>query len=186
MHRKLNLVHLPLWSRRPNLRACSTKMPASQSYKRRRVACQHSPEDQTLQLQAGAGEHDFTHLSGPDRVAANAKKQQHQSNHPPPPSPSLLSVCLSLYLSNVDFFCNVIVVSILYVHAKRTGWKIRPRPKNRHPQNKIIIQILSSLSLSLSLSLSPSLSLPPPSLLLLLLLFLFVCLLFLLHGLVHV
>ena len=27
------------------------------------------------------------------------------------------------------FFFNVIMVSILYVHAKRTGWKIRPRPK---------------------------------------------------------
>ena len=27
------------------------------------------------------------------------------------------------------FFCNVIMVSILYVHAKKTGWKIRPRPK---------------------------------------------------------
>ena len=27
------------------------------------------------------------------------------------------------------FFCNVIMVSILYVHAKRTGWNIRPRPK---------------------------------------------------------
>ena len=27
------------------------------------------------------------------------------------------------------FFCNVITVSILYVHAKRTSWKIRPRPK---------------------------------------------------------
>ena len=27
------------------------------------------------------------------------------------------------------FFCNVIMVSLLYVHAKRTGWKIRPRPE---------------------------------------------------------
>ena len=30
---------------------------------------------------------------------------------------------------NVDFFCNVIMVSLFYVHAKRIGWKIRPRPK---------------------------------------------------------
>ena len=27
------------------------------------------------------------------------------------------------------FFCNVIMVSSLYVHGKRTGWKIRPWPK---------------------------------------------------------
>ena len=48
------LTNLPLWSRRPNHRACSTKMPPSQSYKKRCVACQHSPDDQTIQLQAGA------------------------------------------------------------------------------------------------------------------------------------
>ena len=60
---------LPLWSRRPNHRACSTKMPPSQSYKRRCVACQHSLDNQTLQLQAGAGEDDVIHLpSGLDRV----------------------------------------------------------------------------------------------------------------------
>ena len=29
-------------------------------------------------------------------------------------------------ICNVDFFCNTIVVSLL-VHAKRAGWKIRPR-----------------------------------------------------------
>ena len=27
------------------------------------------------------------------------------------------------------FFCNIILVSLLYVHVKRTGGKIRPRPK---------------------------------------------------------
>ena len=27
------------------------------------------------------------------------------------------------------FFCNAIMVSLLYVHAKRTSWKIRPWPK---------------------------------------------------------
>ena len=37
--------------------------------KRRCVACQHSPDDQTLRLQAGAGEDDVIHLpSGLDRV----------------------------------------------------------------------------------------------------------------------
>ena len=53
-----------------NHTARSTKMPPSQSYKRRRVACQHSPDDQTLRLQAGAGEDGVIHLpSGPDRAA---------------------------------------------------------------------------------------------------------------------
>ena len=27
------------------------------------------------------------------------------------------------------FFCNIIMVPLLCVHAKGTGWKIRPRPK---------------------------------------------------------
>ena len=34
------------------------------------------------------------------------------------------------------FICNVIMVSILYAHAKRTGWKIRPRPKTVIPKIK--------------------------------------------------
>ena len=29
----------------------------------------------------------------------------------------------------MSFFCNVIMVSLLCVHAKRTGWKIRLRSK---------------------------------------------------------
>ena len=34
-------------------------------------------------------------------------------------------------ICNVDFFffSNGIMVSLLYMHAKRTSWKIRPRPK---------------------------------------------------------
>ena len=44
-------------------------MPPSHNYKRRYVVCQHSPDDQTLQLQAGAGEDDAIHLpSGLNRV----------------------------------------------------------------------------------------------------------------------
>ena len=44
-------------------------MPPLRSHKRRRVACQHFPDDQTLRLQAGAGEDDVIHLtSGLDRV----------------------------------------------------------------------------------------------------------------------
>ena len=39
------------------------------------MACQHSPEDQTLQLQ-GAGQDDFIHLlSGPDRVAYERQEE---------------------------------------------------------------------------------------------------------------
>ena len=64
------LTNLPLWSKRPNHRACSTKMPPSQSYATRCVAYQQFPDDQTLRLQAGAGEDDFIHRpSGPDRVS---------------------------------------------------------------------------------------------------------------------
>ena len=71
------LTNLPLWSRRPNYRARSTKMPPSQSYKRRCVACQHSPDDQTLRLQAGAGEDDVIHLpSGLDRVDCEHQEEE--------------------------------------------------------------------------------------------------------------
>ena len=37
-------TNLPLWSRRPNQRACSTMMSPSQNYKRRCVGCQRSPD----------------------------------------------------------------------------------------------------------------------------------------------
>ena len=53
-------------------------MPPSQSYKRGRVACQHSPDDQTLWLQAG--EDDFIHVpSGPDCVACERKEEEDPS-----------------------------------------------------------------------------------------------------------
>ena len=69
------LTNLPLWSKRTNHRACSTKMPLLQSYKRRRVACQHFPDEQTLRLQTGAGE-DIIHLpSGLDRVDCERQKE---------------------------------------------------------------------------------------------------------------
>ena len=78
-HTHHKLQHLPLWSRRPNHRACSTKMPPSQSYKRRYVACQHFPDDQTAWLQAGAGEDDFIHLlRGPDHVACDRQKEEEE------------------------------------------------------------------------------------------------------------
>ena len=55
----------------------STKMPPLQSYKRRRVACQHFPDDQTLRLQTGAGEDDIIHLpSGLDRVDCERQEEE--------------------------------------------------------------------------------------------------------------
>ena len=73
------LTNLPLWSRRPNHRACSTKMPPSQSYKRRCVARQHFPDDQTLWLQAGAGEDDVIHLlSGLDCVVYKRQEEEEE------------------------------------------------------------------------------------------------------------
>ena len=74
IHLKLKLASS---SRRLNHRACSTKMPPLQSYKRRCVACEHSPVDQTLWLQAGAGEGDFIYPpSSPDHVACERQEEQ--------------------------------------------------------------------------------------------------------------
>ena len=68
---------MPLWSRRADRGACSTKMPPLRSHKRRRVACQHFPDDQTLRLQAGDGEDDAIHLpSDLDRV--DCKRQEEE------------------------------------------------------------------------------------------------------------
>ena len=48
----------------------------SQCYSRR-VACQHFPDDQTLRLQAGAGEDDVIHLpSGLDRVDCERQEEE--------------------------------------------------------------------------------------------------------------
>ena len=71
------LTNLPLLSRRPIHRARPTKMPPSQSYKRRHVACQHPPDDQTLRLQTGVGEDDVIHLpSGLDRVDSERQEEE--------------------------------------------------------------------------------------------------------------
>ena len=44
------------------------------------VACQHSPDDQTLRLQAGAGEDDVIHLlSGLDRVDCERQEEEDSS-----------------------------------------------------------------------------------------------------------
>ena len=43
------------------------------------MACEHSPDDQTLRLQAGAGENDVIHLpSGPDRVACERQEEEEE------------------------------------------------------------------------------------------------------------
>ena len=73
MHRKMKLAPSPACpcgqEEQTTEHVRSTKMPSLQSYKRRRVACQHFPDDQTLRLQTGAGEDDTIHLpSGLDRV----------------------------------------------------------------------------------------------------------------------
>ena len=52
-------------------------MPPLQSYKRRRVACQHFPDNQTLRLQTGAGENGIIHLpSGLDRVDCERQEEE--------------------------------------------------------------------------------------------------------------
>ena len=86
MHRKLKLAptltNLPLWPRRADHGACFTKMPPLKSHKRRRVACQHFPDDQTLRLQTGAGEDDIIHLpSGLDRVDCKRQEEEEPSGN---------------------------------------------------------------------------------------------------------
>ena len=57
-------------------------MPPSQSYKRRCVACQHFPDDQTLRLQKAAGEDDIIHLlSGLDRVDCERQEEEAEAYH---------------------------------------------------------------------------------------------------------
>ena len=41
-------------------------------------------------------------------------------------------------ICNVDFFCNAIMVSLLHVHTKRTGWEIRSQPKTVILKTKMI------------------------------------------------
>ena len=83
MHGKLKLAFsptCPCGQEDQTTEHVSTKMPPSQSYKRRCVACQHSPDDQTLRLQAGAEEDDVIHLpSGPDRVDWRTPRRRLQS-----------------------------------------------------------------------------------------------------------
>ena len=57
--------------------------PPLQSYKRRYVACQHFPDDQTLRLQTGAGEDDIIHLpSGLDRVDCERQDEEKKKFQP--------------------------------------------------------------------------------------------------------
>ena len=63
------------------LRTCSTKMPSSQSYKRRCVACQHSLDNQTLPMQARAGEENFIHiLRNPDCVTCKHQEEEREGH----------------------------------------------------------------------------------------------------------
>ena len=77
MHHKLKLAPSPTCPCGQDHRARSTKMPPSQSYKRRRVACQHFPDDQTLRLQTGAGEDDIIRLlSGLDHADCKRREEE--------------------------------------------------------------------------------------------------------------
>ena len=107
------LTNLPLQPRRPNHRARSTKMPPSQSYKRRCVACQHSPDDQTLPLQAGAGEDDVIHLpSGLDLLVCEHQEEEswHCSGYPAP-EPGVLSSGLGL-VGPWSVYCEWMIRSV--------------------------------------------------------------------------
>ena len=58
-------------------------MPPLRSHKRRRLACQHFPDGQTLRLQAGAGEDDVIHLpSGLDRVDCERQEEEEEPTTP--------------------------------------------------------------------------------------------------------
>ena len=55
----------------------STKMSSSSSFKKRCVAGQHYTDNQTLQLQAGAGQDDFIYLpSSSDRAACERQEEE--------------------------------------------------------------------------------------------------------------
>ena len=49
------------------------------------MACQHFPDDQTLRLQAGAGEDDVIHLpSGLDRVDCERQEEEEERENKEP------------------------------------------------------------------------------------------------------
>ena len=72
MHRKLKLAPsptCPCGREEQTAEHVLQRCPRLRSHKRRRVACHHFPDDQTLRLQTGAGEDDIIHLpSGLGRV----------------------------------------------------------------------------------------------------------------------
>ena len=110
-------ANLPLWSRRADRGACSTKMPPLRSHKRRRVACQHFPDDQTLRLQAGAGEDDVIHLpSGLDCVDCERQEEEEApalESWELDPSQHPVSCPLSLLL----FYLPLLFVSAFLAHS---------------------------------------------------------------------
>ena len=78
-------IHLKLkWAPSPaclcgpeDFSACSTKKTPAQSHQSRCVACQHFLDDQTLRLQAGAGEDRYIyHLADLMAEPANSKKKK--------------------------------------------------------------------------------------------------------------
>ena len=65
------------------------------------MACQHFPDDQTLRLQAGAGEDDVIHLpSGLDRVDCERQQEEEEETGVGVQSArSILHVCQSFILA---------------------------------------------------------------------------------------
>ena len=84
MHRKLKLAPsptCPCGREEQTTEHVLQRCPPLQSYKRRRVACQHFPDDQTLRLQAGAGEDDIIHLpSGLDCVDCERQEEEEEED----------------------------------------------------------------------------------------------------------
>ena len=72
------------------------------------MACQHSPDDQTLRLQAGAGEDDFIHLStGPDRVACERQEEEEKS-------PKCLNLDSLLFFSKQPISSGLLLFVLTY------------------------------------------------------------------------
>ena len=87
--------------------------PLSKSYKRRCVACQHTLNDQTLQMKARAGEEDSVYLlSSPDGVACECQEEESIGMLPLDPTGDLLqppdSYFQAFWLSSIPVSASVL------------------------------------------------------------------------------
>ena len=75
------------------------------------MACQHFPDDQTLRLQAGAGEDDVIHLpSGLDRVDCERQEEEEEEEEEalqwlPCQAPGVIGSVLGL-VGTVSVYCD--------------------------------------------------------------------------------